>query len=747
LRVLEPAAAESSWQPIVFDTTAVGREAIDRLRHDGAIWQSHDTIEGQLLDLMETRRPWLRRLPPQERRPHLVAALGEHLGGTPIADWGRWVFYPWSGRLVHLLPPDEFRELRLDRNRNKLADREIAHLRTCTVGVVGLSVGNAVVLTLALEGVAGHLKLADFDHLDLSNMNRIRAGTHEIGVRKTVIAARQIFEFDPYASVSLFHDGLTEENIEAFLGGNRPVDVVVDECDGIQVKFMLRYRARSRRLPLVMETSDRGMLDVERFDLEPERPIFHGLVPDVDPASLQHLTSDDKARYVLAIIGAETMSARMGASLIEVERTIATWPQLASDVVLGGASVTHAVRRILLGLPLASGRRFIDLDASMERIAAAPSAPPLPAPARGLIDRSALTPLVAELLDEAMTAPSGGNVQPWSFVVEGDTVLVGLDPSQNSGLLDVDHTASIASIGAVCEIIAIGAAARGWRADLTTLPAEEPGAFARVELVKGAPDPALALLHPLVRARHTNRKAEQSAPLIRSEIDAITATAEALGARLDWLLEPSALHDLGEVIGRGDRVRMLNPALNDDMRRELSFAPVGDVPRAISVDTCELTDLERASIRLILRKDVAERARALGGADRLGDLSRKALATAAAAAVLHIADDAPITLLGGGRAMLRSWLVAAGLGLCWQPVGSLPYMARLAARSSSPMAADERAEILGLDAELDRFFPNAKGRTKLMLFRLHRSRPASARSGRMPFEALTQVRQPAERRS
>jgi hypothetical protein len=32
-----------------------------------------------------------------------------------------------------------------------------------------------------------------------------------------------------------------------------------------------------------METSDRGVLDVERFDLEPDRPIFHGLLPGCTP--------------------------------------------------------------------------------------------------------------------------------------------------------------------------------------------------------------------------------------------------------------------------------------------------------------------------------------------------------------------------------------------------------------------------------------------------------------------------------
>jgi tRNA A37 threonylcarbamoyladenosine dehydratase len=50
------------------------------------------------------------------------------------------------------------------------------------IGVVGLSVGQSVALTLALERSFGELRLADFDRLDLSNLNRIRAGVHDLNL-------------------------------------------------------------------------------------------------------------------------------------------------------------------------------------------------------------------------------------------------------------------------------------------------------------------------------------------------------------------------------------------------------------------------------------------------------------------------------------------------------------------------------------------------------------------------------------
>ena len=48
---------------------------------------------------------------------------------------------------------------------------------------------------------------------------RVRAGIHELGLLKTVLAARQIYETNPYAQVTLFHAGLTPENLDDFLRG------------------------------------------------------------------------------------------------------------------------------------------------------------------------------------------------------------------------------------------------------------------------------------------------------------------------------------------------------------------------------------------------------------------------------------------------------------------------------------------------------------------------------------------------
>lgn len=113
-------ADETAWEPerLRLDS-AEGRARIAELLSSGAIRLVHDTLERQLAELLETRNP-SRDLGEAE----IAMLVRAHLGATPPGEYGVWIFYPWSGELVHILPEDEFRELRTSRNRNKITDEE-----------------------------------------------------------------------------------------------------------------------------------------------------------------------------------------------------------------------------------------------------------------------------------------------------------------------------------------------------------------------------------------------------------------------------------------------------------------------------------------------------------------------------------------------------------------------------------------------------------------------------------------------
>ena len=347
-------------KPVIFRLDDQADEATFKgLFKDSKVAFICDEILGQLQELIKCRNPSIKISP--EEYPGLI---DQHLAGKDLHRYGIWVYYPWNRRLVHLLDEDEFVEVRTNRNQNKITREEQAMLKTKKIGIVGLSVGHSIALTIATERICGELRLADFDTIELSNLNRIRTGAHNLGLNKAVIAAREISELDPFLKVSILDDGLHEgNNMDNFFGtGNDKLDLFVEVCDGLDVKIISRYKARELKIPVIMDTNDRGMIDVERFDLESDRPVLHGLADGLDPGNIKDISNQDKIPYVLKMVGADTMSLRLKASMAEIGKSISTWPQLASSVTLGGAATTDVCRRILLDEFRQSGRYYVDLD-------------------------------------------------------------------------------------------------------------------------------------------------------------------------------------------------------------------------------------------------------------------------------------------------------------------------------------------------------------------------------------------------
>jgi hypothetical protein len=277
---------------------------------------------------------------------------------------GVWVFFPWLGKLVHILPEHDFYLVRTARNKNLITKDEQDKFYNAVVGIGGLSVGSSVALSIVVQGGAKHIKLADFDRLALSNTNRIRTGVQSLGLLKVIMAAREIYQINPYATVELFPEGITQENLESFFVGTAKLDVVIDELDNLAVKFLIREQAKKHHVPVVMgaDNGDNAVIDIERYDLDPEMPFFHGRMGDVSYDMLKNLDKFGIGKMITKHIGAENVTEKMQQSLLEMGKTIVSWPQLGGAAFINGSAVAYAVRKIVNGQPIEDNRALISLD-------------------------------------------------------------------------------------------------------------------------------------------------------------------------------------------------------------------------------------------------------------------------------------------------------------------------------------------------------------------------------------------------
>lgn len=347
--------------PSIFDLSdKKDEQRLLNLFDEGGVRTVVDDYEEQQLELFGVMNPSLVYTPSFKE---VFNAHYQKLKSVrPLHQDGKWVYFPWSATLVHILDEHDYYSVRTARNKNLISHEEQEKFYNATIGIGGLSIGSSVAFALVLQGGAKHIKLADMDRLALSNTNRILMGADNLGVLKVEMAARRIYEINPYAQVDLFTEGLTQDTIDEFFKG---LDVVVDELDNLAVKYLIRVHAKKNRIPVVMaaDNGDNAVVDVERYDLDENTPFFHGRMgTDISYEMLSKLDKFGIGKMITKHVGPENVTVKMQESLLEMGKTIVSWPQLGGAALINGAAVAYCVRKILNGQPLEHNRALISLD-------------------------------------------------------------------------------------------------------------------------------------------------------------------------------------------------------------------------------------------------------------------------------------------------------------------------------------------------------------------------------------------------
>ncbi|KJF24940.1 thiamine biosynthesis protein ThiF [Rhodococcus sp. AD45-ID] len=277
----------------------------------------------------------------------------------------RYVVYPWRSAIVRLPDAENFYRLRTTRNRYLLDDDEQHAWGRALIGVAGLSVGSSVVSVCSLTG-ARRFRIADPDTLGPSNLNRLAASVCDLGESKVTLAQRRLLETDPYTHIDSFPRGYSETESDRFLGGidAASLSVLVEEMDDLAMKVAIRLRARAKGIPVVMATDngDNVILDIERYDLDPDYPPFHGKAGELIGLTDDQLRDpENRARIANAIVGSK-VTPRTRYSLTQVGRTLPSWPQLGTAATAAGSVAALAARLLVCGADLPSRRYRFDLD-------------------------------------------------------------------------------------------------------------------------------------------------------------------------------------------------------------------------------------------------------------------------------------------------------------------------------------------------------------------------------------------------
>jgi nitroreductase len=350
-----------------------------------------------------------------------------------------------------------------------------------------------------------------------------------------------------------------------------------------------------------------------------------------------------------------------------------------------------------------------------------------------------------ELLKAAIQAPSGGNCQPWKFVVRNNTISVFHDRSLSHSFLDFNHLGSYIGLGASIENIYLKSEDLGLQAIVHNQIGDNQSNNL-VAIISFKKLEATTIDDRLIQGiflRHTNRNLGPKFKYNSSHYQSIKEIMNNyLGSEIDFVVDDSEMKELGDILATAEKLVLMHPRGHyDAFHRELRWneEETESTMDGLDVSTLGLTEGEVAAMRIAHDRRAMEFLReTIKGGDALKKMSTKAVACSSALAVISMPSYSAQMFLDGGRAVERFWIAACMEGIAVQPIAQFVFvLTRLLYGSGNEMNDEYKKEFSLLKNRFYKLLPTMNDRQPVFIFRLSKAEEPEVKSLRKPIDSVS----------
>ncbi|MDX5478589.1 MAG: hypothetical protein LPJ98_09035, partial [Cyclobacteriaceae bacterium] len=342
------------------------------------------------------------------------------------------------------------------------------------------------------------------------------------------------------------------------------------------------------------------------------------------------------------------------------------------------------------------------------------------------------------LLEIANLAPSGGNIQPWIWIMDkkGNLHLFH-DKKRSESMLDYLGTGSLIAFGAALENFRLIAATRGFEIEIINQIKEfEQTLIASIRFIAKYSKPILVPHFELVdgiKLRCTNRKNNDRVLLDQQILKQFEQYALEEGLELSFIEDESKLSQLAKVVGGMDRMRFFHEQGLVDFIKEVRWTQKDAIETkdGIDIETLELGATERAAMGLLKDPRTVKFFRKFFLGYGLTKISKDTMMTASSIGMIRSENFDPISYLKAGAALQRIWIKANMKQISFQPVAAMCFMFHFVKREKeNGFSQSEINEIKSLEKTTDLIFGSSKYCEPIFMFRLNVAGEPSIRSYR-----------------
>lgn len=342
---------------------------------------------------------------------------------------------------------------------------------------------------------------------------------------------------------------------------------------------------------------------------------------------------------------------------------------------------------------------------------------------------------IEKILDAAVNAPSGDNVQPWRFEISEDFSRVDLYnlPERDDSYYNYQQAAAYIAHGAVIENIIIATRHLGCKAEINLFPDQNsPNHVATVEFEAASPE-----YDPLFEAifnRSTNRFHYQNYRLLddgRQKL--IDSVKEVDGVEGYFVHDPETIKKLAKALMVNDRLvferKDIHGFLFDKIR--WNQKQIDETKDGMPVDTLGLNPFEKLFFPLMRYWWFVDLANYLGLSRVIGAKCWYNCQNAALIGQIAVKKADKHGFIQAGRAMQRVWLEATRQGLAFQPIVGLPLLIYRLNRHALLEFSDKHKQIIELaEKSLMEIFKIEKSEAMIVGFRIGKDQPLMTKTPR-----------------
>ena len=278
--------------------------------------------------------------------------------------------------------------------------------------------------------------------------------------------------------------------------------------------------------------------------------------------------------------------------------------------------------------------------------------------------------IIKKIIEAGNLAPSGGNSQPWKFIVKGDTIRVLALSHKDHPVLNFKDRGTLVAIGALIENIQIAAATQGLTADW-----KENLSKREIDItLKPSESSNLSGLAEVIRLRHTNRKDYKKEPLSESEKAFLLQELHKFPQCELVVIEKEKVRDASKHLAIDILMFLQNELLHKLLFEEILWKEDHQHTRGgLYIKTMEAIPPKSFVMKLMSNWKLAKFFGKLKLPNKIHEENANKIAASALIGVI-VVEDNDENFIHAGRLLENIWLRSAKLGLSFQLVSGMLFL-------------------------------------------------------------------------